>query len=66
MQNPESSSKESRQGDILQKISEQLNIISNDQKRIGKFIGENTHSIRIMLLLLVILTIINILVTLFF
>ena len=50
----------------LEKIHKELQSISNDQKHIGKFVGENVNSIRKLLVFFAILTIINIVLSLFF
>jgi len=66
MQTPEFTSKADKQTEILEKISNQLTTVSKDQKHIGEFIGESIHSIRKWIIFFGILTIINIIVTVFF
>jgi hypothetical protein len=66
MENKKFYSQIDKQAESLQKIIDQLDTISEDQKHIGKFIGESVHSIRVWVMVLCFLTIINIIVTLLF
>lgn len=52
--------------EILSDIYKDLHEVNNDQKHIGKFIGESIHSIRKWIIFFGILLIINILLQIFF